>query len=61
MDMTYATIDLFGGNMRFYREKILDYVVSSRDKPENHHIYDVDIDLGSSIFFNDGRHPEMFK
>ena len=54
MDMTYATIPLFGGNKRLYREKRLYYVVSSRDKPENHPIYVVDTDLGSSVFFNDG-------
>ena len=28
-------------------------MVSSQDKPDNHPIYDVDTDLGSSIFFND--------
>ena len=27
--------------------------MSSQDKPEIHHIYAVDTDLGSSIFFND--------
>ena len=61
MDISYATIPLFGGNKRLYREKRLAYVDSSQDKPENHHIYVVDIDLGSSIFFNDGPHidPEI--
>ena len=33
MDMKYTTIPLFGGNNRLYREKSLDYVVSSRYKP----------------------------
>ena len=28
-------------------------MVNSKDKPKNHPIYDVDIDLGSYIFFND--------
>ena len=28
-------------------------MVSSRDNPHNHPIYVVDIDLGSSIFYND--------
>ena len=28
-------------------------MVSSQNKPEIHHIYAVDTDLGSSIFFND--------
>ena len=42
------------GTKILYREKRLDYVINSRDKPENHPIYDVDTDLGSSLFFNDG-------
>ena len=54
MDMTYATIPLFGGKISLYIEKRLAYVVSSRDTPENHPIYVVDTNLGSSIFFNDG-------
>ena len=54
MDMTYATITLFGGNIRLHREKRLAYVVNSRDKPKNHPIYVVDTDLGYSICFNDG-------
>ena len=36
-----------------YSEKRTPYVVNSQDKPEVHHIYVVDTDLGSSIFFND--------
>ena len=51
MDMSYETIPLFGGNKILYREKILSYVVSSQDKPNNHPIYVVYTDLGSSIFF----------
>ena len=58
MDISYATIPLFGGNKRLCREKRLAYVVGSQDKPENHHIYVVDTDLGSSIFFNDGPHTD---
>ena len=53
MDMYYATITLFGEHRRLYREKRLAYVVSSQYKPNNHPIYVVDIDLGSSIIFND--------
>ena len=53
MDMSYATIPLFGGHGRLYRENILAYAVSSQNKPYNHPIYVVDIDLGYSIFFND--------
>ena len=53
MDMSYATIHVFGGNKRLYNEKRLAYVVSSQENPDNHHIHAVDTDLGSSIFFND--------
>ena len=53
MYMSYATIPMAGGNKRLYIEKISPYVVSIQDKPDNHAIYDVDTDLGSSIFFND--------
>ena len=58
MDMPYATIILFGGNIRLYREKMLAYVVSSQYQPKNHHIYVVDTDLGSSIFFNESTHAD---
>ena len=53
MDMSYATIPVPDGSRRLYSEKRTPYVVSSQDKPEVHHIYAVDTDLGSSIFFND--------
>ena len=36
-----------------YKEKRLAYVVSSKNNPENHPTYVVEIDLGSSIFFHD--------
>ena len=53
MDMSYATIPVQDGSIRLYSEKRTPYVVSSQDKHEIHHIYAVDTDLGSSIFFND--------
>ena len=53
MDMSYATIPIRDGSRRLYSEKRTPYVVSSQDKPEIHHIYAVDTNLGSSIFFND--------
>ena len=60
MDMSYATISLFGEHRRLYREKILAYVVNSQDKPNNHPIYVVDTNLGSSIFFNNAHvDPEI--
>ena len=53
MDMSYATIPVLNENKRLYSEKSSPYVVSSWDHPGVHHIYTIDIDLGSSIFFND--------
>ena len=53
MDMSYATIPVQNGSRRLYSEKRTPYVVSSQDRPDIHHIYFVDTDLGSSIFFND--------
>ena len=53
MDMSYATILVLNENKRLYSEKRSPYVVSIRDHLVVHHIYSVDTDLGSSIFFND--------
>ena len=53
MDVSYASIPVQDGSRRLYSEKRTPYVVSSQVKPEIHHIYAVDTDLGSSIFFND--------
>ena len=53
MDMSYATIPMYGGNKRLYSEKRSPHVIRSQEKIDNHAIYDVDTDLGSSIFFND--------
>ena len=53
MDMSYATVPVQDGSRRLYSEKRTPYVVSSQDRPDIHHIYVVDTDLGSSIFFND--------
>ena len=58
MDMSYATIPLFGANRRLYREKRLAYVVNIQDNLGNHPIYVVDANLGSSIFFNDSAHVD---
>jgi hypothetical protein len=50
MDMTYATVPVFGGeNKRLYRETKFSYVVSDQNNPVNHPIYVVDEDLGCCI------------
>ena len=60
MDMSYTTIPFFGEHKILYREKRSTYVVSGQDKPNNHPIYVVDTNLGSSIFFNDAHvDPEI--
>jgi hypothetical protein len=53
MDMSYATIPVFGQDRRLYREVLLKYMVSNKSQPSNHPIYSVETELGSSIFFND--------
>jgi ribonuclease HI len=50
MDLTYATIPVFGGeHRRLYREAQLAYIVSDEENPTNHPIYALDTDLGSSL------------
>ena len=50
MDMSYATIPIFGGEFRrFYRETKLAYIVSDHQNPTNHPIYAEERELGSSI------------
>jgi hypothetical protein len=51
MDLSYATIPVFGGeHQRLYREVRLAYLVSDHENPSNHPIYAVEDELGSSIF-----------
>jgi hypothetical protein len=51
MDLTYATILVFGGeHMRLYRELILAYIVNDHQNPRNHLIYVVEDEIGSSVF-----------
>jgi hypothetical protein len=50
MDLSYATIPVFGGeNKRLYRESQLAYIISDDQNPVNHPIYSVDIGMGSCI------------
>lgn len=53
MDLTYATISVFGEQRRLYRETRMAYMVSSKDKPQNFPIYSCDTGLGSAILFNE--------
>ena len=50
MDLTYATIPMFGGETkRLYRENQLAYTISNERNSVNHPIYVVDTDFGSCI------------
>ena len=53
MDLSYVTIPVFGTLRRLYRENRLAYMISNGENPENHPIYSIDIDMGSSILFNE--------
>ena len=60
MDLSYATIPVFGGEQqRLYREVKLSYLVSDHDNPTNHPIYVVEDHLGSSIFHMDEEIAEV--
>ena len=50
MDVSYATIPLFGGeNRKFYRELQFAYIVTDDKNPTNHPLYAVDKDLGTCM------------
>jgi hypothetical protein len=60
MDLSYATIPVFGGEQRrLYREIRLAYFVSDHNNPTNHPIYVVEDDMGSSIFHMDEEMTEV--
>jgi ribonuclease HI len=59
MDLSYATILVFGGvNRRLYRESQLAYVISDEQNPSNHPIYSVDTGMGSCILQIDDSLPD---
>ena len=50
MDMSCATIPVFGGEFRrLYRETQMAYIISDQDNLSNHPIYVEEKELGSSI------------
>ena len=59
MDMLYATIPIFGKQRILYREQKMAYMVSNAERPNNHPIYSLDIDMGSAIFFNEGKEEKF--
>ena len=63
MDLSYATIPLFGGeNRRLYREFQFAYIVTDDKNPTNHPLYVVEKDLRSSMLhFNDDNTAGMLQ
>ena len=53
MDLSYAMIPIFGMLRHLYRENRLAYMINNRENPENHPIYSIDTDMGSSVLFNE--------
>lgn len=50
MDLSYATIPVFGGgSKRLYRESQMSYIISDDQNPENHPIHSIDTGMGSCI------------
>jgi hypothetical protein len=51
LELSYATIPVFGGEQRrLYKEAQLTYIISDEANPINHPIFSLDTDLGSNIF-----------
>jgi hypothetical protein len=59
MDLSYATIPIFGGvNKRLYRESQLAYVINDEQNPTNHPIYSIDMGMGYCILQIDDSFPD---
>ena len=54
IDFSYATIPVFGQLRKLYREKKMKYMITSKEKPVNHPINAVHIDLESFVLYSDG-------
>lgn len=53
MDMSYATISVFRQPRKLSRETLMNYMVSSEEKPNNYHVYYVHSNMDSFILYND--------
>lgn len=53
MDLSYATVPVFGEQRILYRESCLAYMINNKENLENDMIYYVDTNIGSSMVFND--------
>ena len=52
LDMSYATILVFGQPKKLYRETLMNYMVSSAEQPQNYPMYYVHSDMESFILCN---------
>jgi ribonuclease HI len=59
LDMSYATVPVFGQQRRLYRETLMNYMVSSQEKPHNYPLYSAHSELDSFILYNDGNTEEQ--
>jgi len=57
LDLSYATITVFGKPKRLYRETLMKYVVNSEENPQNFPLYSIHTDMDSFILFNDDVYP----
>ena len=62
MDLTYATIPMFGGETkRLYKENQFTYIISNSNNSINHPIYAVYTDFGSCILQIDDSQPTSYQ
>jgi ribonuclease HI len=59
LDMSYATVPVFGQQRRLYRETLMKYMVSSQEKPHNYPLYSAHSDLDSFILYHDSHTEEQ--
>lgn len=52
LDMSYATMSIFGQPRKLYRETLIKYMVSSEEKPQNFPIYFMQSCMDSFILYN---------
>lgn len=57
LDMSYASILVFGQPKKLYEKTLMKYVVSSQERPQNFPIYSVHFDMDSFILYNAKTNP----
>jgi hypothetical protein len=59
LDMSYATVPVFGQQRSLYSETLMKYMVSSQEKPHNYPLYSAHSDLDSFILYHDSHTEEQ--